>query len=120
MKKAFTLAEVLITLGIVGVIAAITIPGLMTAYRKKVIETRENTKKRLSELGFTYPDSKTNFIFATHKAYDMTALFNYLRDNNVFVRHWDNPLIKDYLRITIGTDEEMEKLFEKIKEFMEK
>ncbi len=40
MKKAFTLAEVLITLGIVGVIAAITIPGLMTAYRKKVIETR--------------------------------------------------------------------------------
>lgn len=88
--------------------------------RKKVIATRENTKKRLTELGFIYPDSKTNFIFATHKDYDITKLFLYLRDNNVFVRHWDNPLIKDYLRITIGTDEEMEKLFEKIKEFMKR
>lgn len=86
--------------------------------RNKVIATRENTKKRLTELGFTYPNSKANFIFATHKSYDITEMFEYLRDNNVFVRHWNNPLIKDYLRITIGTDEEMDKLFETIEGYM--
>lgn len=88
--------------------------------RNKVIETRENTKKRLTELGFTYPDSKANFVFATHKDYDITEMFEFLRKNNIFVRHWNSPLIKDYLRITIGTDEEMEKLFEKINEFMKR
>lgn len=86
--------------------------------RNKVIATRENAKKRLAELGFTFPDSKANFIFATHKDYNITEMFEYLRDNNIFVRHWNDPLIKDYLRITVGTDEEMEKLFEKMEEFM--
>ena len=46
--------------------------------RKKIIDTREKTKKRLSELGFDFPDSKANFIFATHKALDITDLFEYL------------------------------------------
>jgi histidinol-phosphate aminotransferase len=85
---------------------------------QKVINTREWTKLQLKELGFTFPDSKANFIFATHDKYDMTELFEYLRTKDVYVRHWNNPLIKDYLRITIGTDAEMDKLFEVIKEYM--
>lgn len=87
--------------------------------RKKIIATREKTKKRLSELGFDFPDSKANFIFATHKALDITDLFEYLRSRNIYVRHWDNPQIKDYIRITIGTEEEMERLIGEIKNYKE-
>ena len=87
--------------------------------RNKIIETREKTKERLTALGFSFPDSKANFIFATHDKYDMTDLFEHLRTKDVYVRHWNNPLIKDYLRITIGTDEEMDKLFEVIEQYIE-
>ncbi len=86
--------------------------------RAKVMATREKTKQRLTELGFTFPDSKANFVFATHKNYDITDMFEYLRDNNIFVRHWNNPLIKDYLRITIGTDEEMDRFFSQVEKYM--
>lgn len=84
----------------------------------KIIATREASKKRLTELGFTFPDSKANFIFATNEKYDMTKLFEFLRERNVYVRHWNAPRIKDYLRITVGTDAEMDRLFETIEEFM--
>lgn len=86
---------------------------------KKIINTREKTKKRLSELGFTFPDSKANFIFATNKSLDITDLFEYLRSRNIYVRHWDNPQIRDYIRITIGTEEEMERLFKEIQNYKE-
>ena len=48
----------------------------------------------------------------------MTKLYEYLREKNIYVRHWNNPLIKEYLRITIGTDDEMNKMYEAIKAFM--
>lgn len=86
--------------------------------RRKVIDTRENTKKRLLERGFSFPDSKTNFIFATNKDIDITGMFEYLREKNVYVRHWDTPLIKDYVRITIGTDEEMDIFFKYVDEYI--
>ncbi len=86
---------------------------------KTIIDTRENTKRRLTELGFTYPDSMANFIFATHKDLNIPELFCYLRDKHIYVRHWDNPLIKDYLRITIGTDAEMNRFFEVVEAYME-
>lgn len=86
--------------------------------RNMIIATRENTKKELAKRGFSFPDSMANFIFATHKDYDITDMFNYLRENNIYVRHWNNPEIKDYLRITIGTDEEMQKFFEAVDKYM--
>jgi histidinol-phosphate aminotransferase len=46
-------------------------------------------------------------------------MFEYMRARNVYVRHWNNPAIKDYLRITIGTDDEMDRMFEVIKQYME-
>ena len=88
------------------------------AIRNKIINTREKTKEKMASMGFKFPDSKSNFLFATHEKYDMTELFKYLRSKDVYVRHWDNPLIKDYLRITIGTEEEMDVLFKEIKNFM--
>lgn len=87
--------------------------------RGKIMATRERTMNALTELGFTYPDSKANFVFATHTEYDITDMFEYMRARNVYVRHWNNPSIKDYLRITIGTDDEMDRMFEVIKQYME-
>ncbi|NLL93502.1 MAG: histidinol-phosphate transaminase [Clostridiales bacterium] len=84
----------------------------------KIIQTRENTKKVLGDMGFEFPDSKSNFLFATHKNIDIIELFEFLRTKNVYVRHWNAPLIRDYVRISIGTDSEMEIFFKYVKEFM--
>ncbi len=86
--------------------------------RNKVILTRERTKIALKDMGFEFPDSKANFIFATHKDYDITDMYNYLRANKIYVRHWDAPLIKDYLRISIGTDREMDAFLEEVNNYM--
>ena len=74
---------------------------------KMIVRTREWTKKELEKLGFTVLDSSTNFLFATHPQNDASEIFEYLRENKVFVRYFNKPLLKDYLRITIGTDEQM-------------
>ena len=86
--------------------------------RNKVITTREKTKERLAERGFIFPDSKANFIFATNSRIDITELFEFLRTKDVYVRHWNSPLIKDYIRITIGTDEEMDTFFKYVDEYI--
>ncbi len=79
---------------------------------KKIVETREWAKEELKCLGFEFGESKANFIFARHPKYDMNQLFEDLKASHIFVRHFSDPLIEQYLRITIGTREEMEQLFE--------
>ncbi len=76
----------------------------------KIVLTRENTKVRLKELGFEFPDSKSNFIFASHKEVPAVEIFEELKKRNIYVRYWNKPRINNYLRITIGTDEEMKRL----------
>lgn len=77
----------------------------------KIIKTREWAKGRFEELGFCSLDSRANFIFATHPEYDAKELFEALKDNGIYVRYWGSERIEQYLRITIGTREEMEVLF---------
>ena len=72
---------------------------------EKIIQTREKSKKELKKLGFSFPDSKANFIFATHEKYRAKDIFLYLER------------IDNYLRITIGTEEQMEALFHALYEF---
>ena len=86
--------------------------------REKVIATRERVKPLLKELGFTFGDSKTNFIFAKHKEKHGKEIFDYLRQNGIVVRRFDQPRISEYLRISIGTDEEMDRLISVLKEFV--
>ncbi len=86
----------------------------------KIIETREYSKKRLTELGFTFPDSMSNFIFASHSSVDAAVLFEELKKRKIFVRYWNKPRINNHLRITIGTREEMDKLFSALEEILEK
>jgi histidinol-phosphate aminotransferase len=87
---------------------------------KKIIDTREKVKKELKELSFEFPDSKANFIFAKNDKIDIIKLYNYLREKDIYVRHWNQPLIKDYVRISIGTDDEMKVFIDEVKEFMNK
>ena len=83
-----------------------------------IVETREWAKKRFRELGFVFPESSANFIFVRHPDYDAKALFEALRAAEIYVRHWDSERIGQYLRVTIGTREEMEQLFAFLGEYM--
>ena len=85
----------------------------------KIIDTREYSKKRLSELGFSFPDSMSNFIFASHNNVDAGVIFEELKKRKIFVRYWNKPRINNHLRITIGTREEMEKLFSALEEILQ-
>ncbi len=82
----------------------------------KIIATRERLKEQLRELGFSFPDSKSNFIFATHKSVPAKELQEYLRENHIIVRYFNKPRIDNYLRITVGTDEECDRLVAVLKE----
>jgi len=84
----------------------------------KVIATREWTKAELKKLGFTFGDSKTNFIFAKHESVARDEIFTKLREKNIIVRAFNGERIKDYLRISIGTDEEMKCVIDALKEIL--
>lgn len=86
----------------------------------KIMKTRERVKGELKKLGFSFPDSKANFIFACHEKVPAEEIFKALREEDIYVRHWDKERIKDYLRITIGTDEEMDRLICFLKEYLSK
>ncbi len=82
---------------------------------KKVIDTREKTSKSLNDLGFFVLPSKTNFIFAKHPLIDGEKLYLKLKDEGILIRHFSSERISDFIRISIGTDEEMEFFIYKIK-----
>lgn len=76
----------------------------------KVIATRERVKGELRELGYSFPDSKGNFIFASHEKFPAGQIFEALRKADIYVRYWDKPRISNHLRITVGTDGQMDGL----------
>ncbi len=82
----------------------------------KIVDTREAAKIRLKELGFTFPDSKTNFIFAKPSKITAKQMFEELKKRNIYVRYFTGERVKEHLRITIGTDEEMERFFKAVEE----
>ncbi len=86
--------------------------------RNMVIGTRERVKKDLKNLGFEFADSKTNFIFAKHPKKSGKEIFANLRSRGIIVRRFDLPRIDEYLRISIGTDEEMDTLIRALKEII--
>ena len=78
---------------------------------EKIVATREHAKKRLTELGFTFPNSQSNFIFASHKSVPAEKIFEALKKEQIYVRYFKTPGLDNSLRISIGTDEEMDTLF---------
>lgn len=85
----------------------------------QILDTRESAKEKLSELGFTFTDSKTNFLFAKHNSIRAEVIFEELKKRNIFVRYFNKPRIDNYLRITIGTNQEMSKLYQALEEIVE-
>lgn len=86
----------------------------------RIVSTREKYKKKLGELGFVFTDSKSNFIFASHPKYEARELFEALKKENIFVRYFNLPRIDNYLRITVGTEEEMKKLADFLENYIKK
>ncbi|MDY3830903.1 MAG: aminotransferase class I/II-fold pyridoxal phosphate-dependent enzyme, partial [Candidatus Ventricola sp.] len=91
-------------------IAAIADNDYTLANCRKIIEARDYTTRMLRAQGFEVIDSLGNFVFARPKAMSAAALAAQLRARGILVRHWDKERIGDYLRITIGTMQEMQAL----------
>lgn len=84
----------------------------------KIINTRERSKERLKALGFSFRDSRSNFIFATHESCPAKEIFEALKEQDIYVRYFEKPRIDNYLRITIGTDEEMDQFFAFLEKYL--
>lgn len=84
----------------------------------KVINTRTRITNELRDLGFEVLDSQANFIMATHSDYNMKEMFEYLKTKKVFIRYFNLPRIDKYVRISIGTDNEMDRFLKEVKSFI--
>lgn len=89
-----------------------------TEVTEKIIRTREWFKKEMAKLGFSFEDSKSNFLFVTHKTANAKEIFEAAKQKDIFVRYFDKPRINNYLRITIGTDEEMKRFLDFVEAFL--
>lgn len=87
---------------------------------KKIINTRERVKGELRKLGFSFADSQANFLFVTHEKCPAAELFEALKKEKIIVRYFKKPRIDNYLRITVGTDEEMDALLAFLKQYLRK
>lgn len=85
---------------------------------QKIVDTREWAKGELRALGFTFPDSKSNFIFVRHPNVSAKELFEALKKENIYVRFLGGARIEEYLRISIGTREEMKQLISFLKAYL--
>lgn len=84
----------------------------------RITATRERCKEEFGRLGFRFPDSAANFVFVTHPEYSAEYLMEELRKRKIYVRHFSGTRISEFLRISIGTDEEMNRLFEALEEII--
>ena len=84
----------------------------------KIIETREWTKKEMKALGFSFQDSMSNFIFAAHETCPAEKIFEALREKHIYVRYFPKGRTNNFLRITIGTQEEMQTFINVLKDYL--
>ena len=101
-----------------GAVAAIEDQAHLEAMSAKVIQTREKLVSQLSALGFETLPSTANFIFTRHPKHAGAKLYQALRDRGIIVRHFKSPRIEEFLRITIGTDEQSTELVSTLQEIL--
>jgi histidinol-phosphate aminotransferase len=85
---------------------------------KKVIKTRDEAVLKLREFGFECPSSSNNFLFVRHPKMSAVEIAAELKKRGILVRHFPAPRISEHLRITVGTDEHMEKLYSALREIL--
>ncbi|MCU4414770.1 histidinol-phosphate transaminase [Acinetobacter sp. WU_MDCI_Axc73] len=100
---------------IAAAVASFEDQAYFEAQCQKVIQSRDKLIENLKEIGFKVLPSKANFIFVTHPARDAAELATQLREQGVLVRYFNKPRIDQYLRITIGTDQQNQRLVETLK-----
>lgn len=101
-----------------GALGAIRDVDYFRATATKIVSTRARTMGHLRAMGFAVCDSAANFLFATHESVPAKVLLDALREKGILVRWWDKPRIANYLRITIGTDQEMQALCAALREIL--
>lgn len=99
-------------LALAGAEAAIKDVTYFNDSTAKIIATRKSTVEKLEELGFDVIPSAANFVFATHADYDAEKIYEALHEDDILIRYFNQARISDYLRISIGTDDEMQRFFE--------
>ena len=113
--NSYTMNQTALALGV----EAIRDRAYFEETRQKIIDTREWTKRELKALGFAFGDSMSNFIFAAHERIPAKELFEALRKEHIYVRYFSKERIENYLRISIGTREEMETFVEFLKNYLQ-
>jgi len=88
--------------------------------RNEIIRIREYTRDHLKVLGFILTDSKANFLFCKHPDISGFELYSKLKSMGILIRQWNKPRISDYVRITIGTEEQMNALLDAVKAILER
>jgi len=101
-----------------GAVAAIEDQKHLEESSTKVMQTRERLVKELASLGFDTLPSTANFIFTRHSKHAGAKIYQALRDRGIIVRHFKSARIEEFLRITIGTDEQSNELVSALKEIL--
>ncbi len=104
--NSYTLSQPALALGV----EAIRDKAYFRETTEKIIAVREWAKGELKKLGFSFGDSMSNFIFVKHRSVPAEDIFEALKKEHIYVRHFSGERIRNYLRITVGTREEMETL----------
>jgi len=107
-------------LGIAAAKAAFEDVEYFDKTRNQIMATRERAVEELQSLGFDVIPSKANFVFAKPSDMPAAELFKKLRDDGILVRYFSKPRIDDRLRISIGTDEEMDAMIASAKKILGK
>lgn len=106
-------------LALAGAVAAIKDQAYFEETNRKVIATRERTSVELKQLGFRVIESKANFVFISHDRLAASEIFSTLKRRGILVRYFNKPRINEYLRVSIGTDQEMDALVSALTEIVQ-
>ena len=105
-------------IALAGALESFKDEGYFQDARQKVIATREKTALRLETMGFYIIPSKANFIFISHPSISAERLYQQLREKGILVRYFNKARIDNFLRVSIGTEEEMEHLIQRVTEIV--
>lgn len=105
-------------LAMAGAVKAICDEAYFQKTRHRIMETRQRVTESLEAMDFHVVPSQANFLFVTHQTQDAKTLFQGLRERGVLVRYFDKPRIHNHLRITVGTDGEMDILIHALEDLL--
>ena len=106
-------------LSLAGAIAAIDDQAWVAENRAKVVATRARMTRRMREMGFTVPDSQANFVWATRPGVKLKPIYEFLKQNHVLIRYMQYPGITEGIRISVGTDGQIDVCLDLIDEYLQ-